>query len=244
MSIHSDISADNSYGMKLGEASDFLVLVGSHARGDADERSDVDLLVIGEADDTAARSIGGRYGGPINVVSFPTPVFFKHFRSGSLFLEHAFSEGRLLDGCADTWEFLRGTFSVKSNYFSESRKCARICRFLATNMEMYGGHYLAPLVVAYSQVKNASIFFLAHFGRFVFNKDAAVLEASRLLARDDGEFLGNLRHFYDFSVRCQDLKLPFSLERRDLSMRALEAAMSFTEEIRHACRKSHLPTVS
>jgi hypothetical protein len=215
--------------------SSFVVLIGSQARGDADSRSDVDVLVVGEPHERELDALAGEFRAPINIVTFSNSDFNRLTRAGSLFIGHCFSEGRLLSGSIEAWARRAQCFSVKSSFSDEVKKCTIVCRFLSSNTAMYGGHYLAPLVTAYSQIKNASIFCLAHHRIYLFNKDAAILEAASLVKYEEGETLKDLRNFYDYSVRNQDPSLPFALDNIEHGERALEQVTRFAQRIEYAC---------
>lgn len=180
--------------------SGFGLLVGSRARGDADVRSDTDVLVVGEASPLHLERLRLRYGSEPQCTTFDLPTF-EHLHSiGSLFLQHAFLEGRLLWGSKSGWAQYRRSFVVQRTFLAEIRRCVASCRWL-DQPTVFGGHYLAPYVHAFKHVKNASIFFLAHRREYVFAKEAAIARAGAIISFASCTPLFGLRTFYDYSVR-------------------------------------------
>jgi predicted nucleotidyltransferase len=154
-------------------ASRFVALIGSQSRGDYDARSDCDVLVIGSAPPKLSTALEKEYGCKLSLVTYDWKTFHRLYKRGSLFLYHALTEGRLLEGDLSSWHKLRDNFSVQTDFRKELTQClARIRLF--EHPRAFGGHFLTPLVFAFTQVKNASIFFLAHKGIHIFNKSKAI----------------------------------------------------------------------
>src|SRR5438445_11437045 len=69
---------------------DAILLYGSVARGDADEWSDIDLVVTGSDPNLTPerlRKVLSRRGiDRISLIYYPTPVFRKHYRERALFI--------------------------------------------------------------------------------------------------------------------------------------------------------------
>lgn len=76
-----------------------LVLYGSHARGEADECSDRDVLLVTD-DDSIEKYFGDT--GDLSLSRYRWPEFYTMFRYGSLFLRHLRMEGRVLGGDKDS----------------------------------------------------------------------------------------------------------------------------------------------
>lgn len=215
--------------------SSFLVLIGSQARGDADERSDVDLLVVGNPPESEVAILARGFIAPCNRIVFSQEEFAEIYRTGSLFLLHCFEEGRLCKGSRTAWEGLRAEFKVRKDFSEELSKCLSVCRLLIKT-EIFGGHYLMPLVAAYTQAKNASIFGLAQIGTYVFNKDRAIEVASRRFMCSDANGVLSLRSAYDYSVRCLDVPLPFAMDSIPDGDSALFQVERFVRAISDACK--------
>lgn len=167
-------------------------------------------------------------------MSYSQADFLRLFEAGSLFLHHCFDEGILWSGHEQSWRSLGKRFVVQKDFSSEIGKCISTCR-LILKPEIFGGHYLAPFVNAYTQLKNASIFFLAQRQIYRFNKDQAIREAAALLRFCDSETITSLRDIYDYSVRGLDLPLPFPLDSVIHGNRVLRIASDYMKRISDAC---------
>ena len=82
-----------------------IILFGSYARGDADEDSDVDLLVIMPFEGLGARKAAEimkrvRPGFPVDVVVRTPETVRERIRMGDFFLRDATDEGKILHDAA------------------------------------------------------------------------------------------------------------------------------------------------
>jgi len=77
-----------------------VLLYGSHARGDADEISDVDVLIVGErpltANEIATLLSEVSYGGPLHTSHYKWDEFGAMSEYGSLFLHHIAVEAKVI----------------------------------------------------------------------------------------------------------------------------------------------------
>lgn len=210
----------------------YTVLIGSQARGDSDSRSDVDLVCIGEPQSVAIKSLELKYGAPANCIRYDEIRFLKHYQQGSLFLQHCFSEGRLLEGNDMSWNRLGAEFKVKTDFRDEIARCINNARFLR-HPGIFGGRFLSPLVTAFTLCKNAAIFFLAEHGRYTFNKYQCIREAAELSGFKDALMVYQLRAFYDYSIREQDAHFPHELDERRESIESLSRAIDFLTGIKN-----------
>jgi len=169
----------------------------------------------------------------ISTICYNQETFFRLYNIGSLFLFHSFSEGVLLDGNAAEWENLKRTFRVQENFHAELLEIAKITRLLS-NTRIFGGKYLTPLVNAFTELKNACIFSLAHHGIYEFNKTRCFDRALGLV--DQEVQFKDLKAFYDFSVRGLDVGLPFDPNNDAVSSALLRGADTIVREICHACK--------
>lgn len=215
------------------ESMNFLVLIGSRARGDASERSDTDVLAVGSPFPGGIEDLS-RFAGHLNVVSYDVDTFSYLQECGSLFLQHCFLEGILLAGAERLWGQLKSRFVVQRDFSREVQKCAAACR-LFLRPAVFGGHYLAPCINAYTQVKNASIFFLAHHGRYTFNKSQAIWEAAEYVRFSHVKTLISLIDVYDYSVRWVDIPLPFPLDDKEAGSQVLGLVTDFMRSLYDAC---------
>jgi predicted nucleotidyltransferase len=76
-----------------------VLLYGSHARGDADEISDVDVLIVGERPLIAneiAPLLSEVYSGPLHITHYKWNEFGAMSEYGSLFLHHIAVEAKVI----------------------------------------------------------------------------------------------------------------------------------------------------
>lgn len=109
-------------------------------------------------------------------------------------------EGRLISGDKEMWLQLQKGFAVQRNFSKELEEISLVTEFLS-NVDIFGGRFLTPLVNAFTELKNASIFSLAHRGVYVFEKTKCLqlsLTNSKLLP----ELLG-LKKFGEFRNEVQ-----------------------------------------
>ena len=211
----------------------FVALIGSQSRGDYDARSDCDVLVIGSASPELPSTLEKEYGPKLSLVTYDWKTFHHLYKGGSLFLYHALSEGQLLEGNVSSWHKLRDRFSVQTDFRVELAQCLARIRWF-DHPSVFGGHFLTPLVFAFTQVKNASIFFLAHNGIRLFNKTEAIRTAAQRIDFQDIKVLLCLRDFYDYSLRNASLVLPFAPEDEEAGTAALKTVSQFVRRLQHA----------
>ena len=93
----------------------FTLLIGSFARGTGGIHSDIDILRIGHEDKVdRPKYVDPRI--PISYVDYDAESFNKLYLDGSLFLYHAFFEGKLLAGDNNLWKKLKEDFSVSVDF--------------------------------------------------------------------------------------------------------------------------------
>src|SRR5438876_9276314 len=110
----------------------FTILVGSRARGTADLYSDVDIVRVGHKHVVTRKQLRmlAKIGAPIAYVDYDAATFKSLHESGSLFIHHILTEGKLLAGDAVRWGMLVKTFSVKKDLRPEINEQLRLCKWL------------------------------------------------------------------------------------------------------------------
>jgi hypothetical protein len=200
----------------------FAVLVGSCARGDQESTSDCDVLLCGikEAQvDTGLLPVNPQM--VVNYISYDAAEFMEQFDAGSLFLQHAFSEGHILIGDICDWNNLRGRFVVTRD-FSTQLADIQDATLLLSKVQIFGGCFLTPLVSAFSHVKNASMYALARRGVYEFHKEECIRRAVQDL--EAASLMCSLRAFYNYSIRGLDVALPFLTTDVASAIRGLRVA--------------------
>lgn len=213
---------------------ELALLIGSHARGDADSSSDWDLLFINMNEcDFDYSKLPIRDRSLVNSINYDIDTFSRLYEIGSLFLHHAFTEGCVLDGNAAEWNRLKETFIVQNNFHNELVEINRATELLSKT-KVFGGRYFTPLVNSFTELKNACIFYLAHQGIYEFNKskcfDLAIDFSNRHIQFKE------LKAFYDFSIRGLDVELPFDWSDETISISLLKDINKAVKEMCDASR--------
>jgi hypothetical protein len=185
----------------------FVILIGSYARGDFNQYSDCDVFRVG-CENTQLDYSALPISDPsiVSLIDYDNETFVKLYKAGSLFLYHVLYEGVLISGDAKAWQELQDGFVVQRDFTKELEEIFLVTEFLS-NIEMFGGKFLTPLVNAFTELKNACVFYLAHQGIYTFEKSQCfrlALSNSKMLPE-----LLSLKIFYDHSVRGQSVNLPF-----------------------------------
>ena len=95
----------------------FIILIGSHARGDQNERSDIDVLIVNYEEEEAKYILGNCASyldeEKLSFINLDEEEFWDYYEKGSLFLYHVLNEGVLLEGEFSEWESLKLKFNVQ-----------------------------------------------------------------------------------------------------------------------------------
>jgi predicted nucleotidyltransferase len=194
-----------------------MCLVGSHARGDHEPSSDVDLVVL-----TSERVATGELRDKIDDagLAFPElsllPQTCESFESaaarGSLFVVHARREGQVL---LDRGDCLRRAFDsadrVPADVGGEIRRRVRHLRHYR-NLSRFNGNLLFVLSTTYGAGKGVAIALTAELGCLTFVKEDALNRVAecRPEVADDVRTIARLRPFYDLARdRASEADLPF-----------------------------------
>lgn len=212
----------------------YSILIGSYARGDFNENSDCDVLLVDTEEsefEISALSTGARkYVGFIN---YDEKTFLRLYEIGSLFLYHVLQEGVVIEGDRREWSHLRSSFVVQSNFINELNEIVKTTDLLSKTA-IFGGKFLTPLVNAFTELKNACIFSLAHHGIYEFNKTKCF---ERSFENSDRYLrLKSLKSFYDYSVRSLDVQLPFDPNDGKVCATLLKMANTMAKELQNACK--------
>lgn len=218
---------------------DAVLLFGSVARGDANEWSDIDLLITGsDANLTPERlrkSLSRRGGNRVSLVYYPTPVFRKHYRERALFIAHLKREGiALFDRLKLLRAMLEKPFAPVVDVSDGVR--AQLKKLSAySDPTRFNNHFLFPLSHLYSIGKAVVMLGLAKQGVLEFNRESAFKRFNALhpdLKRETNK-VARLRPFYRLVTRRQPEPLPFSYKEANRQVReAVEAIRILAERAR------------
>ncbi|WQH15784.1 hypothetical protein SR882_08435 [Guyparkeria halophila] len=148
------------------------MLIGSYARGDACETSDVDILRVGHERQPLLPSwvSGLAYR---SYIDYTIEEFVRLCEIGSLFLFHVFSEGMLLEGDDVVWDRIRSNFNVASSFDREISEYASVLNY-ADSYPFYKENVVPYLSIVFRSIKNIGIFSLAQRKCYMFDKLSAL----------------------------------------------------------------------
>lgn len=166
------------------------ILIGSFARGTALSYSDIDIVRVGHRralTKAQVRSIANSTA-PISYIDYELEVFTSLHQSGSLFVHHILTEGKLIAGSACLWSDLAERFSVTKDLSNEFREQVALCAWIA-RPTLFSDAAIPFLSHMFKALKNAAIFSLAHRGVYVYDKSQALKTAFTFLTNDDIDLL-------------------------------------------------------
>jgi len=145
-----------------------IILIGSYSRGDTNEYSDIDLVLI--TDLFLPRSkFYAILPSELNIkelslLPYPLEIFTKLYMEGSLFIAHVLKEGLVLydEGCYANLR--RISFKVTRESLLLQWKMLKQRVRLYDNLSMFGEVFVDCLSHMYSIMKNAAIITLAMNG--------------------------------------------------------------------------------
>lgn len=118
-----------------------VALFGSHARGDAEPGSDVDILGITFESRTRHVEMGN-----VSLYLYPWIYLLDAAGRGDLFLCHIVKEAKALHDPEDRLDQLGGAFVFKESYAEEIRKASDLGWYLATCREALAGPSIAKRI--------------------------------------------------------------------------------------------------
>jgi len=150
----------------------FTLLIGSFARGTGDLHSDIDILRIGHARSVNRPEYIDRRL-PISYIDYDMEAFTKLYDEGSLFLYHAFFEGRLLSGDKARWARLKRHFIVSGDFKDSISEYIEVLAYIDEYPD-YENSSVPYLSNIFKCLKNIGIFRLASKKHYDFEKMVAL----------------------------------------------------------------------
>jgi predicted nucleotidyltransferase len=168
----------------------FTVLVGSRARGTADQYSDIDIVRVGHKRPVSKRELACFTDSQkhISYIDYDLETFISLHASGSLFVHHILTEGKLLAGDPNKWSDLIESFRVAGDLRHELKEQLRLYRWLA-RIDKSEQATMPLLSHMFRALKNAAIFSLAQHGIYIYDKRTALRRAFPSLTKSDIELL-------------------------------------------------------
>lgn len=211
----------------------YSILIGSYARGDYNTNSDCDIVLINSDEAGFDKDrLPIKKKELVNFISYDSTQFNSLYDSGSLFIYHILYEGIVIDGKQDSFNELKKNFHVQQRFNNELEKIYTATQLLA-EVDIFGGKHLTPLVNAFTELKNACIFYLAHHSIYEFNKEKCFDKALTMLGHNTS--IKKIKLFYDYSIRSIDLNLPFNPNDIKESSSLLLETNKILRDMYHAC---------
>jgi hypothetical protein len=151
----------------------FVILIGSVARRDFTNESDIDICRI-DCDILVNRNLEWPIG-PINYIDYTIDQFRHLYDLGSLFIYHLLYEGELIEGDICEWNCYKSEFIFKDTYSEELYQIRMLCK-ATLDIDVFGNKFLSLYSNLFTLIKNYSIFYLAKNHIFIFNKKEAILK--------------------------------------------------------------------
>jgi len=214
---------------------DGILLCGSVARGDANQWSDIDLVVIGsdtELTPSDLRKALAEQNERLSLIYYPTATFQKLYRERALFIAHLKKEGiALYDRLHILETILNEPFTPAVNVIEELKAYrAKLAPY--DDARRFNNNFLFCLSHLYSIGKGVIMLGLAKDGILEFNREAAFRKFAALhpdLAKE-ADKVAELRPFYRLVTERQPEPLPFSYESSDRQMQEAVSAIKILVE--------------
>lgn len=193
-----------------------IILVGSYARGDVNQYSDVDLVLIADIPLTRSEFISflplGLRMKELSLLPYSSEIFKTLYIEGSLFIAHVLKEGQVLHDDGYYAHLRKLPFEVERENLLLQWKMLKQRVRLYDDLSMYGEVFVDCLSHLYSIVKNIAVITLALKGELTFNKERAVERLSDLFPQLKGEIdeLIELKPFSLIFSKGASISKPFS----------------------------------
>jgi predicted nucleotidyltransferase len=209
---------------------DAVLLCGSVARHDANEWSDVDLIVIGSDAELKVQQLREALPEPkdrVSLIYYPTTGFQELCHDRALFIAHLKKEGVVLyDRLNLLATIMNQSFTPFVNINEElAAHRARLAPY--TDPRRFNNNFLFCLSHLYSIGKGVIMLGLARKGVLEFNRDAAFQRFASLnpdLA-EEAQKVAQLRPFYRLVTDRQPEPLPFSYRSAERQMQEVVRAI-------------------
>jgi predicted nucleotidyltransferase len=214
-----------------------VLLCGSVARGDADEWSDIDLVVIGSdlaLTPSRMREALADMSRRVSLIYYPADAFAEQYRQRALFIAHLQKEGVIL---YDRRGLLKTTLAKPFAPVVDVEEGIRAHRArLApySDPRRFNNNFLFCLSHLYSIGKGVVMLGLAKDGVLEFNREAAFQRFAGLNPDlvEETRKIAQLRPFYRLVTGRRPEPLPFSYQAADRQM--LEAVRAIETLARRA----------
>jgi len=216
-----------------------IILIGSYARGDPNEYSDVDLVLISDISlsrsELLATLPSGQNMKKLSLLPYPSGIFKILYIEGSLFMAHLLKEGQVLYDDGYYAHLRKRPFKVSRESLLLQWKMLKQRVGLYDDLSIYGEVFIDCISHLYSLIKNIAIIALALEGELTFNKERALEHFSLLFPQLRGDIaeLIMLKPFSLIWSKGASIARPFSpvncREQTEIYVRELKRIISVVE---------------
>lgn len=150
-----------------------VMLIGSFARGDQNELSDVDILLVTQSKKPLKKFYEDLNCGfnkkLVSLIRYPFHIFQKHWIEGSLFSYHLIKESKIHYSNDVVSEFMRSPFQLKDSFFFDIDHLGHRLD-LYKNIDLFDKSAVYFSSQFFLHLKNIAMFKLAEMGQVTFNK--------------------------------------------------------------------------
>ena len=206
-----------------------VILCGSVARADADEWSDIDLVLIGSDRDLTAgrmREALGDLSNRVSLIYYSDEAFEEQYQGRTLFIKHLQKEGVILYDRSGKLKTMLGK-PLPFVDISEGLRAHRARLALYSDARRFNNNFLFCFSHLYSIGKGVVMLALANEGMLEFNREAAFHRFASLnpdLAEETRK-IEQLRPFYCLVTGRRPEPLPFSYQAAGRQMQEVVQAI-------------------
>lgn len=204
-------------------------LIGSYARGDISDLSDVDILVVTSSQKSKhgfIRDLRCDFDkNLVSIIKYPSHILQKHWSEGSLFTYHLRNEARCYYAEGDVLNFMKTEFRLKDN-FSEDIGAQRKTLSVYQPANLFDDSTVFFTSQLFLLLKNVAIFSLADRGIINLNKWSAYKALASRWNKEYGysSYFEEIESAYLHIYKKTKLKKIFSIDE-------FKSLVAFTSEV-------------
>jgi len=216
-----------------------IILIGSYARGDPKEYSDIDLVLISDISLSRSELLATlpprQNMKKLSLLPYPSGIFAILYMEGSLFMAHLLKEGRVLYDDGYIAHLTKRPFKISRESLLLQWKMLKQRVGLYDDLSIYGEVFIDCISHLYSLIKNIAIIALALKGELTFNKERALERFSLLFPQLRGDIaeLIKLKPFSLIWSKGASISKPFSpincRKQTEIYLRKLRKIISVVE---------------
>jgi predicted nucleotidyltransferase len=193
-----------------------IILIGSVSRGDYNETSDIDLVIITDIDVPVAEITQGlpksEFEERLSILPYWKPLFRKRYLWGNLFIRHVVEEGKVQFDRGFYEELLKAPFRDSREETRFELELVKKRLYTYNNLKLFNNLFIDFFTRIYRLSAETVIVGVALAGKPEFNKHDAFKRFAEVYpeARKEIKDLERLEPFSLAVTRAANIKLPFS----------------------------------